>query len=165
MVAPADLPRFSALGVVASMQPTHATSDMSWVGSRLGPERMRGAYAWRTLLRSGAVLAFGSDAPVEPPDPWLGIHAAVTRQDASGRPAAGFYPEERLGVEEALAAFTTATHRALGRPGGSIRPGLAADLVVVGADPMAVPPASLRTMRVLRTVVGGREVWVAPGAA
>jgi hypothetical protein len=161
VVSPADIPRFAALGVVASMQPTHATSDMPWAEARVGAERIRGAYAWRTMLRAGATLIFGSDAPVEGENPWWGIHAAVTRTDAKGQPNGGWRPEEKLDVTEAITAFSRTPDQVVGAADlGVIRPGAEADLTIVAQDPLAVPPEALRAMRTLRTVVAGKEVFV-----
>ncbi|MCB9677390.1 MAG: amidohydrolase [Alphaproteobacteria bacterium] len=106
VVAPADVPRFAELGAIASMQPTHATSDMPWAEARLGPERVRWAYAWQTLGKAGAHVAFGSDFPVESHEPALGMHAALTRTDADGNPAGGWFPEQRFSDAEAVGAFT-----------------------------------------------------------
>ncbi|MEE8407962.1 MAG: amidohydrolase [Myxococcota bacterium] len=166
VVAPEDFERFASLGVIASLQPTHATSDMPWAEARLGPERVRGAYAWRRLLDAHAALAFGSDAPVEEENPWLGIYAAVTRQDARGEPKGGWMPQERLTVLETISAFTRGAAFAAGQSNlGVIRPGAVADLTVVDRDPEAVPPSELLTMHTLRTMVGGREVFAGGGAA
>lgn len=160
VLSPEDIPRFAKEGVVASMQPTHATSDMPWAEARLGPERIRGAYAWRTLLNTGATLVFGSDAPVEGESPWFGIHAAVTRTGAAGTPAGGWRPAERVTLEEALAAFSIRPDEVLGMTDlGPIKPGNQADLTIVAADPFAVPPADLRGIRTVRTLVAGREVF------
>jgi hypothetical protein len=170
VVAPGDLPRFGALGVVASVQPAHATSDMGWAPARLGPRRLASAYAWRSLLRAGATLVLGSDAPVESHDPWRGVHAAVTRQDPAGAPAGGFLPGERITVAEALEALCVAPAAAAGDDGpAGIRPGARADLTVVDLDPFEVAAARLASVRTLRTVVAGRELhalgaWIpAPG--
>jgi predicted amidohydrolase YtcJ len=163
VLAPADIPRFQALGVIASVQAIHATSDMPWAGARLGPERVRGAYAWRSLVDAGAHLANGSDFPVEPPDPLLGFHAAITRQDASGHPPGGWTPGERLTREEALRAFTLgaafAAHAE--RDLGSIEAGKLADLVVLSADIMTIEPAAVLTTTVLRTMIAGETVYEA----
>src|SRR5262249_23511065 len=102
-----DIPRFSGLGVIASMQPTHCTSDMPWAPTRLGAARIEGAYAWRRLLHSGARLALGSDFPVEDPNPLLGIYAAVTTRDLDGQPPAGYRPSQKLTLWEALRGFTS----------------------------------------------------------
>lgn len=148
VVDPDDFPRFGALGVIASMQPVHWTSDSPWAGARLGPARMRGAYAWRSLRHAGATLAFGSDFPVEEPDPRLGLLAAVTR--------AG----EGLDRTEALRAFTAgAAYAGFSEDRlGAVRAGMLADLTVLGDDLMVAPPDEIRSMRVLYTIVGGRVV-------
>jgi predicted amidohydrolase YtcJ len=155
-----DIARLSKLGVVASMQPTHATSDMPWAEARVGPERIRGGYAWRTILDSGAIIAFGSDFPVEEPDPLLGLYAARTRQDESGHPADGWYPNERVSGEEALRAFTVGAAYASFVEGerGMLKPGLEADFVALSVDPVTAPPAQLLTAKVLLTVVAGATV-------
>jgi len=166
IVAREDFGRFAALGVVASMQPIHATVDMPVADRYWGPRTDR-AYAWRSVLASGARLAFGSDAPIETHDVMAGLHAAVTRQDAGGLPAGGWHPEQRLTVAEALAAYTLGAAWAGGQEAhlGSIEAGKSADLVVVDRDPFAVPPAELRDVRVLGTMIEGAWVWQAPGAA
>lgn len=156
VVAPEDIPRFAALGAVASMQPTHATSDMPWAEARVGPTRIRGAYAWRSILKTGAHVAFGSDFPVEEPSPLLGLYAAVTRQDADGKPPGGWRPEERLTLEEAIRAFTVEpawaafaeAHR------GVIAPGFVADLTVF--DRALAPDRSLLAAKADLVLVGGR---------
>jgi hypothetical protein len=148
--------------VVASMQPTHATSDMRWAEARLGRERLLRAYAWRRVLASGATLAFGSDFPVEEVNPLLGVYAAETRQDLQGQPAGGWLAGERLTREEALRAFTEGAAAAAGlRPElGRIAVGARADLSVFDRDVSRVPAADLLRARVLRTFVGGEEVRV-----
>jgi predicted amidohydrolase YtcJ len=161
----ADIPRFAALGVIASMQPTHCTSDMPWAPVRLGPERVvEGAYVWHKLLDSGARLAAGSDFPVERPDPLLGFYAAVTRQTVAGEPAGGWAPDQRLTRDEALRAFTFdaayAAHAE--RDLGSIEVGKLADFVVLSRDIMKVPAADIPTTTVLRTIIQGRTVYEAP---
>lgn len=134
-----DLDRFAKSGAIASMQPTHATSDMRWAEARLGPERIAGAYAWRTLLTLGVPLVFGSDAPVERVDPVLGLWAATTRQTPAGDPPNGWHPDERLTFDDALAAFTTGAVRAapLRDPTrtGRLSKGSRADLTLWSADP------------------------------
>ncbi|GBD01584.1 N-substituted formamide deformylase [bacterium HR18] len=167
VIAPPDFARFAALGVIASMQPTHAISDMYWAEDRLGPERVRGAYAWRTLLRHGARLAFGSDFPVESPNPLLGFYAAVTRQDAQGWPPGGWYPEERLTREEALRAFTLGAAYAAFQEDelGSLTPGKYADFVVLSQDIMTIPPEEILQTQVLATFVGGQCVFHHEAAA
>lgn len=162
IIDPQDLPRFAQLGVIASMQPVHQTSDRTMVEPRLGPARLAGAYAWNSLLRTNARLAFGSDTPVESPDPFAGLAAAATRQDANGEPAGGWRPEERVTREQALAGFTTGAAYASFAEGktGRIAPGLWADFILVDRDPMTTAPADLRKTQVLETWVGGRRVYV-----
>lgn len=155
----ADIPRFAELGVVASMQPTHATSDMPWAPDRLGPDRLAGAYAWRRMLESGAILAFGSDAPVEEIDPWLGLYAGVARQDAQGQPDGGWLPDQRLTFEEALRAFTTTPGAVVSAPGGVLTAGAPADLTIVDRDPRSLEPSDLLQVQTLRTIVGGQQVF------
>ncbi len=156
-----DIPRFAALGVIPSMQPTHCTSDMRWVYARVGPERGRGAYAWGGLLRTGARIAGGSDFPVESHNPFLGLHAAVTRQTADGDPPGGWRPEQRMTGEEALRAFTLdAAYAAFWEEiTGSIAPGKEADFIVVDRDPLTCEPGDIPGTRVLRTVVAGETVY------
>jgi predicted amidohydrolase YtcJ len=159
---PDDIPRFARLGVVASMQGTHATSDMPWVPARIGEQRMRqGAYVWRALLDSGATIANGSDFPVELPDPLLGFHASITRQDTGGRPPGGWMPEQRMTREETLASFTIdaafAAHAE--RVLGSIEVGKLADLTMLSDDVMTIAPEAITKARVRRTIVGGRVVF------
>lgn len=158
VVAPADRQRMAALGVLAMVQPTHATSDMPWAERRLGPTRIRHAYAWRSLQRAGVRLSLGSDFPVERPAPVPGLHAAVTRQDAAGQPAGGWYPEEALTAEEALRGFTTDAAWAgfAEARRGRIRPGFDADLTLLDGDPLGVPPARILGLRPLAVVVAGR---------
>ena len=137
------------LGVIASMQPTHATSDMPWAEARLGPERIQGAYAWRSVLEKDIPLAFGSDFPVEQPEPLLGLYAARTRQDASGRADAGWYPAQRLTGEEALRAFTTGAAFASFAEDerGILKPGMDADFVALTPTPSTPPRSSCSTPR------------------
>jgi predicted amidohydrolase YtcJ len=158
VVAPEDFPRFARYGVIASIQPTHATSDMPWAEDRLGPSRIAGAYAWRRLKTAGARLAGGSDAPVESENPLLGFYAAVTRRDATGQPPGGWRPAERLSRQEALALFTSDAAYAAFEEGwrGRIALGYAADFTVFARDPMAVPEDEIPAIPVSMTVVGGR---------
>lgn len=161
VVAPSDWPRFAALGVVPSMQPVHCTSDMPWAPERLGSERVHGAYAWRRLAPEPAALAFGSDFPVEDPDPLIGLHAAVTRQTPAGEPPGGFPDaDQRLGVREALEAFTLGAARAARQEAsrGRLAMGYFADLSVLDRDPLAGGAADLLRARVRMTVVSGRVV-------
>jgi predicted amidohydrolase YtcJ len=162
LLHPQELARFKELGVVASMQPIHCTSDMP-VARRLWGERCRYAYAWRSLLDHGAALAFGSDSPVESMDPWAGIHAAVTRQRADGIPAGGWYPEERITVEEAVRAYTLGAAYAAGETHlkGSIEEGKVADLIVLDRDIFQVTPQEILGTQVQMTVLGGEVVYEA----
>lgn len=163
MVALDDISRFAALGVIASMQPTHATSDMPWVQDRIGPERVEGAYAWQRFLASGARLVLGSDFPVESPDPRLGLYAAVTRQDRAGQPPGGWRADQRLSATEALRGFTADaayagfTEDEVGR----LAPGLRADFVILDEDPLSAPAAELDELPIRSTWVDGIPVFQA----
>ena len=152
-----DLERMARLGILASMQPTHATSDMPWAGDRLGERRLERAYAWRKILDDGGRLALGSDFPVESADPRLGLYAAVSRQDLQGRPEGGWLPGERLTREEALRGFTldAAWSLFLDQEVGSLETGKRADLVVFARDIMTVPAAEIPRVEVDMTVVDG----------
>ncbi len=156
-----DLARFAALGIIASVQPTHATSDMPWAGDRLGANRLEGAYAWRRLVDSGARLALGSDFPVERVSPLLGFYAAVTRQDAENEPAGGWYGNQSLTRAEALKGFTLDAAYAgfMEDEVGSIEPGKRADFVVLSQDLMTVPPEDLLATRVLATYLDGEAIY------
>jgi predicted amidohydrolase YtcJ len=157
-----DIPRFARLGIIAAMQPTHATSDMYWAVDRLGDERARGSYAWRSLLDSGVSLAFGSDFPVEQVDPMLGIYAAVTRQDLKGWPEGGWFPEQRLSREEAIHAFTlgAAFSGFAENTSGSLEVGKRADFIVLGRDIMTVPAEQIPMIRVEQTWLDGKPVYI-----
>lgn len=163
IIDPADIPRFVELGAIASMQPTHATSDMPWAGERVGPERLAGAYAWRRFLDAGVPLAFGSDFPVERPSPLLGLYAAVTRQDLEGRPDGGWLPDQRVTMAEAIAAFTTGAAFAAHREDhlGRVAVGQRADLTVLDADPLTIDAAALPSVGVVATLVDGVAVFEA----
>jgi predicted amidohydrolase YtcJ len=158
---PDDIPRFSQLGVIAAMQPTHATSDMYWAVDRLGEHRARGAYAWRSLLDNGALLAFGSDFPVEQVNPMLGIHAAVTRQDLQGWPADGWFPEQSISREQAIRAFTLdAAYAAfMENETGSLEVGKRAAYIVLDRDIMQVPADQIPDIQVLQTWLDGELVF------
>ena len=160
----ADIPRFAALGVIASMQPTHATSDMPWAVDRLGPQRIQWAYAWRKLRDAGARLALGSDFPVESVDPRLGLYAAATRTDAKGAPAGGWLPQEKLTAWEALRGFTTdAAYAGFAEDRvGSLAVGKRADFVLLAQDPLAITPSQLDDLDVLATYVDGEAVYRRP---
>jgi predicted amidohydrolase YtcJ len=165
IVDPADWPLVTQIagqgGVVASMQPVHQTSDRTMAEARLGPARLAGAYAWASLKKAGAVLAFGSDTPVERPDPWTGIAVALTRQDADGQPAGGWQPQERVDRLTALACYTSAAAWAgfAETRFGRIAPGLRADFILVDTDPMTASPDAIRKTHVLQTWVGGGKTY------
>jgi predicted amidohydrolase YtcJ len=161
IVDPADIPRIAPAGIVASMQPTHQTSDRLMAEKRLGPNRLTGAYAWQTVLKSGARLAFGTDFPVESPNPFPGLSAAVSRQDVNGQPPGGWIPSERLTFEQALGAYTRGAAYAgfAEEKIGSLEPGKWADFVLVDRDPTKVDAQSLARTQVLETWVGGRKVF------
>jgi predicted amidohydrolase YtcJ len=163
IVDPLDIARFAELGVVASMQPTHATSDMAWVPDRIGAARLAGAYAWRTFLDANVVVAFGSDFPVERVEPTFGLHAAVTRQDEHGAPAGGWLPDQKLTLDEALAAFTRGAAFAGHREDhlGVLRAGMQADVTCFATPLDANEPATLRDTKVRATIVAGRAVFEA----
>ncbi len=156
-----DIPRFAELGVIPSMQASHQTSDMYWAGTRLGEGRLRGAYAWRSLLETGVVVPNGSDFPVEHVDPLISFKSAVSRQDARGWPAGGWYPEQRMTRDEALKSMTLWPAYAAFQENelGSLTAGKRADFVVLDQDIMRVPDGVLQDARVLSTWVGGRNVY------
>jgi predicted amidohydrolase YtcJ len=158
ILAPEDLPRFKQLGVIPSMQPTHCTSDGPWAEERLGPDRSRGAYPWRSLLDTGVIIAGGSDFPVESPDPLLGIAAAVTRQPARG-PV--FHPEQRMSRAEAVRSFTEwAAYAGFDEDvAGALTPGKYADLVVLDRDIFTCPEEEIARTPVFLTVLGGEVVY------
>lgn len=161
IVDPVDIPRLGKNGIISSMQPVHQTSDRKMAEMRLGPNRLNGAYAWNSILKAGGHLAFGSDTPVESPDPFAGLTAAITREGADGEPFGGWMPQERLSREQALAAFTTgAAYAAFAEDKvGSLTPGHQADFVLVNADPLMSSIAELRNAKVEETWVGGERVY------
>lgn len=161
VVGPADLPRFGRHGIIASMQPVHQTSDRTMAEARLGPQRLAGAYAWKSMLSNKARLAFGSDFPVESPNPFVGWAAAFTRQDAQGQPFGGWRPEEAVSREQAWRAFTIdAAFAGFGeKQFGRLAPGMRADFLVVDRDPLLASPAELRATVVFETWVGGERVY------
>ena len=162
VVAVEDLPRFKQLGVIASMQPTHATSDKAMAADRVGEDRLAGAYAWKSLLNSGAHLALGSDFPVESPNPFFGLHAAITRQDNANQPAGGWRPQEALSRVEAFAGFTTGAAYAekMEDKIGTLEPGKWADFILVDRDIFAVPAEDIWKTTVDETWLAGRRVFV-----
>jgi predicted amidohydrolase YtcJ len=161
VVAPGDFAAFAKYSILASMQPTHATSDMPWAADRLGPERVKGAYAWQTLTRLGVHVPFGSDFPVESPNPLRGFYAAITRQDKDGHPPGGWFPDQRMTREEALRAFTIeGAYAAFAENSrGSLEPGKFADFVILSTDIMTATPDQIYNARVTKTVVGGKIVF------
>jgi predicted amidohydrolase YtcJ len=161
IVDPADIPRLAPAGIIASMQPTHQTSDRLMAEKRLGPNRLAGAYAWQTVLKSGAKLAFGSDFPVESPNPFPGLAAAISRQDMEGQPPGGWIPSERLTLPQALDAFTRgAAYAGFAEERiGSLEPGKWADFILVDRDPTKVDAQALARTQVLETWVAGKKVW------
>jgi predicted amidohydrolase YtcJ len=159
---PADIARLAPAGIIASMQPTHQTSDRLMAEARLGPDRLAGAYAWQSVLKSGARLAFGTDFPVESPNPFPGLAAAISRQDMQGQPPGGWIPSERLTFEQALAAYTRGSAYAgfaEDRIGG-LEPGKWADFIIVDRDPTLSSPSDLRQTKVEETWVGGYKIYV-----
>ena len=163
IVDPVDLPRLAGADVIASMQPVHQTSDWQMAEKRLGQDRLGGAYAWKSLLDSGARLAFGSDFPVEHPNPFAGLEVAVTRVDANGEPVGGWRAQEAVDLGTALAAFTV--HAAYAgfaeEQFGALEPGRYADFIVVDRDISAIDPSDISETEVLATYVGGERVWSA----
>lgn len=162
IVDPADMPRFGRNGIIASMQPVHQTSDRLMAEARLGPARLVGAYAWSSMVRAGAKLAFGSDFPVESPDPFAGLAAAVSREDAAGQPPGGWMSEQKLTMPQALAAFTRdAAFAGFAEDRiGSLETGRYADFILIDRDIFTVLPAEVRATKVLETWVGGKRLWV-----
>jgi predicted amidohydrolase YtcJ len=161
IVHPSDIPRFARLGVLPSMQPSHAISDLHFAPSRLGLERLKGAYAWRSFLRSGSIIAGGSDAPVERGDPMIEFYAAVARKDLKGFSGEGWHPEERVSRQEALKMFTIwAAYAAFEEKlRGSIEVGKLADLTILSDDIMKIPESEIPKVRCLMTVIGGQIVF------
>jgi hypothetical protein len=157
----ADIPRFAQLGVIPSMQAVHATSDMYWAATRLGPSRIYGAYAWRSLLNTGVIIPNGSDFPVERVSPLYSFHAAVARTDDSGWPPGGWFPEQRMTRKEALKAMTVwpAFAAFQEQTMGSLAAGKLADFVILDRDIMTVPEADILGTAVVATYIGGRAVY------
>jgi predicted amidohydrolase YtcJ len=159
ITTPAQILRFKELKVIASMQPSHLITDMRWVGDRIGPKRAATSYAWAGFLNKGVTLAFGTDYPVEPVTPFRGLYAAVTRKSENGKQE--FFPEQKLTMDQAIAAYTTGSAFAEfeEKEKGKLAPGMLADFVVLDRDVTAASPEKLLATRVLRTVVGGKTVF------
>jgi len=159
VLLPGDFDRFAALGVIASMQPSHLLTDMAWAADRLGPERSKYAYAWRSMLDHHITLAFGTDYPVEGINPMRGLYAAITRKNEAG--TATFHPEQKLTIQEAIYAYTQASAYAEFRETrkGRLEPGFLADFVVLDHDLLKATPEQILHTRVLRTVVGNKTVY------
>jgi predicted amidohydrolase YtcJ len=162
VVSPGTFERFAELGVIASMQPSHLLTDMAWAEARLGPERVKRAYAWKSFLDHGVTLAFGTDYPVESISPFRGLYAAITRQNVEGTQT--FQPQEKLTIDEAIYAYTQASAFAEFREKikGRLEPGYLADMVVLDRDITKASPQEVLRTQVLRTVVGGNTVYLAP---
>jgi predicted amidohydrolase YtcJ len=160
IIDPADIPLMGQHGVIASVQPLHQTSDRLMAEARLGPDRLEGAYPWRSILAAGGRLAFGSDAPVEPADPFAGMAAAISRTDADGQPFGGWFPQQAVSREVALAGFTADAAFAGFAEGrfGRLLPGERADFIFVDRDPLIASLDELRQTRVLQVWIGGVRV-------
>ena len=161
VVAPADFARFADLAVIASMQPSHETTDMRWAAERLGPERSTGAYAWKTMLDRGVRLAFGTDYPVETINPMRGLHACVTRELPDGTPHGGWQPQEKISIDDCIRAYTVGSAFAEFEESvkGTIAPKKLADIVVLSSDVTRVPPRQILRVETVMTIVGGRVVY------
>ncbi|KAA3641845.1 MAG: amidohydrolase [Proteobacteria bacterium] len=161
IMRPTDIKRLADNHIIASMQPTHATSDKNMAEDRIGPDRMAGAYAWKTALNNQVHLAFGSDFPVELINPFFGIHAAVTRQDRENQPVGGWYPEESLSIEEAFKAFTIGAAYAANdeQNNGSLEAGKYADFIIIDQDIFSIDPKDIWRTQVLETWVNGKQIY------
>jgi len=158
-----DIPRFEELNIIASMQPTHATSDMNMAEDRVGPDRIEGGYAWKTFLEQGTVVASGSDFPVEDVNPFYGLYSAITRQDHQGNPEGGWHPDEALSRENALRSFTIDAAYAAHQEEilGTLEDGKWADFILIDRDIMDVPREEIWQTKVLETWVAGEQVYSA----
>jgi predicted amidohydrolase YtcJ len=164
IVAPDDFARFASLHVIASMQPSHQTTDMRWAERRLGPERIKGAYAWKTMLNDGVTLAFGTDWPVEIINPMRGLHACVTRQLPDGSPKDGWQPQEKISMDECIHAYTVGSAYAEFEEGkkGQLMPGQYADIIILTTDVTKIPSKQILDVNVVQTIVGGKTMFSAP---
>lgn len=162
VIDPKEFSRLAKFGVIASVQPVHQTSDRTMAEARLGPERVEGAYVWRSLLQHGTKIAFGSDFPVESADPWAGWVTSFTRTDAEGQPFGGWRPQEAVTREQGWAGFTTGAAYAsfADEKIGRLSPGMLADFAILDRDPLLASPAELRATQVLETWVNGERVWM-----
>ena len=163
VVAPADFARFARLQVIASMQPSHETTDMRWAEQRVGPERVKGAYAWATMQKYGVRLAFGTDYDVEPMSPFRGVYACVSRELPDGGPQGGWEPQEKISLADCIRAYTSGSAYGEFMDGkkGELKPGEFADFIVLSDDLTKSAPREYTKIKVLRTVVGGRTVYSA----
>jgi predicted amidohydrolase YtcJ len=163
VVALSDIPRFASLSVIASMQPSHETTDMRWAESRIGPERSKGAYAWNSIRKFGARLAFGTDYDVEVISPFRGLYACVTRELPGGGPAGGWQPQEKISLADCIRAYTSGSAYAEFSEGkkGELKVGELADFIVLSDDLTKIQPSQYTKTKVLLTVVGGRSVYTA----
>jgi hypothetical protein len=161
IIDPGQIEQYRKLGVIASVQPNHLLTDMNWAVERIGPERAKASYPWKDFLDHGVRIAFGTDYPVEPMAPFRGVYAAVTRKNEAGTKE--YFPEQKLTIEQALAAYTTGSAYAqfAEKDKGTLAPGMLADFVVLDRDLTKVPPPEILKAQVLRTVVGGRTVYQA----
>ena len=160
-LAPSDIPRFAQLGVIPSMQPTHCISDKKFYEKRIGTERSKGAYAWRSLVNAGSILAFGTDYQVEPLNPMEGLYAAVTRKDRKGEEGEGWFPGQKLSMEEAIKFYTLGSAYAqfMEDRKGMLKPGYLADIVIVDRDLLTIPENEIMKTKVDYTIVGGKVVF------
>src|SRR5215467_10238825 len=162
VVAPGDFARFARLQVIASMQPSHETTDMRWAEQRVGPQRAKGAYAWATMQKYGVRLAFGTDYDVEPISPFRGLYACVTRELPDGGPEGGWEPQEKISLADCIRAYTSGSAYAQFEDGkkGALVIGQYADFIILSDDLTKATPREYTKIRVLRTIVGGRTVYV-----
>jgi predicted amidohydrolase YtcJ len=165
IISPADIPRFAQLGVIPSMQPSHAISDLFFAPARLGQERLAGTYAWQSLIKTGAIIPGGSDAPVERGEPMIEFYAAVARKSKDGFTGEGWHPEQAVTREQALEMFTSWAAFAAFEESekGSIANGKLADFTVLSADVMKIPEPEILTTRCMMTIIGGEVVYEARG--